>query len=170
MPDFIEEGLRRLKYTNPASSVELRTEDLVKTLERPDRYDLVLYAYESDVLGSMSESINRVGKIAVPSGYIMFEAAYKSGEYAGEEYPSEEEMYQEIDKSGGKVVDSVKWERDFLYAFNEKALKTMKQRIGELKTFRPDPGDVFDQYYKNQQLETEILDKYIECMTFLLKL
>jgi cyclopropane fatty-acyl-phospholipid synthase-like methyltransferase len=169
MPEFIEEGIRKVQEKNLTSKIELRTEDLTKTLKTDRKYDLVIYAYESDVLGTVSETITKLKNVTKDSGHIMLESAYRHPEYIGENYLTKSELYHEIDESGVETTDFIQWENEFVYSFNKKALRTIRQRVEDLKVSHPDLSEVFDDYYRNQVIDTEILNRYIECITFLLK-
>lgn len=57
----------------------------------------------------------------------------------------------------------------FTKEVNETNNVLIKKRINELKEAIPEKNCIFDDYYQNQLIGSEILDKYIKCVTYVLK-
>jgi cyclopropane fatty-acyl-phospholipid synthase-like methyltransferase len=169
IPGFIDEGKKKLAADNLLSRVELKIEDMRETVDNREKFDLVIYGYESDILGTIPVSISKLKRITKPAGFIIFEYVYKTDTEPGVEYPAKEELFAEIEESHTEIVDYTVWDKKYIYDFNESSRLTIKKRADELKTMHPELANLFEQYYKNQLREIEILNKYTDFITFLLR-
>jgi cyclopropane fatty-acyl-phospholipid synthase-like methyltransferase len=169
VPEFIAEGIKKIEHENLSSSMTLKAEDFIETLKQNKKYDLIIYGYDSDVLGTICETLLALKAIKKSNGYIVFESAFKHEEYEGKEYPSKTELFRDIDKSGLDILDFALWNKEFLRATNKQNNDFIKQRVEQLKIKHPNLSQLYDDFYRIQIGESKILDEYIECVAFLLK-
>lgn len=167
--EFIAEGNIKVKEINLYDSVVLKVEDLRNTLYDGIKYDVVIYGHDSDVLGSVFETLGVLLKKLKVGGYIIYETAFHDGRYEGGEYLSKGALYSAINNSGLQIVDQLKWDKDYMRRQNDKNNRLIKKRIGQLKEQYPSQSSLLDDFYLNQIQESKILDEFIECIAFILR-
>lgn len=166
--EFISEGKTKVKE-NQLSNCVLRAEDIRKTLSDDVEYDVVIYGHDSDVLGSIAETIRTLSKKLKVGGCIIYETAFHNGRYEGEEYLSKKALYSAINSSGVQIVDQMKWDKDYMRRQNETNNRLIKKRIEQLKEQYPSQSALLGDFYFNQIQESNILNEFVECIAFVLR-
>ena len=169
IPEFIEEGNARIRENQLSETVVLRQGNMCETIAAPVKYDVVIYGHDSDAFGSIAKTLQVLSKKINDDGSIIYETAFHDGRYKGTEYFSEEALYSEIKNSGLQIIAQLKWNREYIRRQNEANNRLIEKRIEQLKEQHPDQCRLFDNFYLNQIQESNILDEYVECITFALK-
>lgn len=167
--DFIKEGNEVLKDKALRGSVTLLTGDMVNEIKRSERYDLMIFGYDTDILGSVKESLLSIKNLLKPNGAIIFETVFRNEDYYNEEVLSWEMLKKEIDASGLKIKDKVIWDQEIVKKINKENNIKIKQRVDELVKLHPADKEVFYDYLNGQYKESEILDHDLTCITLLLE-
>lgn len=76
VPNFIEEALNYAQAYDVADKVEFKTEDILMTLKNPSQWDIVIYGYDSEVLGDLNHTLAQLESCIKKDGYIILEYTF----------------------------------------------------------------------------------------------
>lgn len=168
MDEFVAAGQAAIAAAY-LDNCRLRTEDLRDTVSRGERFDLVIYGHDADLLGSCPATLAALAGITAPGGHILYETAYHDGHGDGGGCPSENDLRRNLAESPLLVVDQEPWPAGDLRELNRTNNRLMARRVAELSRDFPEQAELFAAYYQRQLDESSYLDEHVQCIAFLLR-
>lgn len=147
----------------------LRVEDLRAAVARGDRFDLVIYGHDSDILGPCPTTLATLAGITAPGGHILYETAYDDGHDQGGGCPTESDLRRDLAASGVPIQDQEPWPEGALRHLNHANNQLIGQRVAELRQRFPEQAALFAAYWQKQLEESAYLDEHVQCIAFLLR-
>lgn len=113
----------------------------------------------------------KVKKLLSFEGFVILDEGYRVDEGSEnlEKYPDHLQAYDRIGKAGFEVIEGHLGERDFIRHMNQQIIGFIQKRVEELKIQFPDRRYLFEKYLEAQKIESDILENYMQCITWLLK-
>ena len=168
--EFIESAIKHSIENNVSDQLEFVSQDLLEFIDRSEKFDIVLYGYDSGILGDVFATIECLQKCVSDSGYLILEIAFTSDKKAKiEGLPTETELFEQLNKSGLETIDKIFWEKDKIKTINNKNNILINKRIEELKKFNPGQTQIFERYMSNQINECKLIENEMICSTWILK-
>ncbi len=170
VPEFIEAADKVSAEKLFDNRLEFHTGNILEYIDKEDKYDLVLYGYDSEILGNVSETISRLIKCIDANGYCIMEiACTPEGKPRLEGLPTEKELLWQMRESPLQVVDKIYWDIDKIKSINNYNNECINNRISELKEQFPGSIDLFDRYMANQIEECKLIENDMICSTWILR-
>jgi len=166
--EFIQEGKEKIKDIDLKGNVTLIADDISNIINQDSKYDLIIFGYDTEILGTIKESLDKIQKIKTKNGSIIFETVYKIDDYDDNNFPTKKMLEKEINNCNLSIKDMIVWEQDYLISMNIENNIKIKKRVDELINFEPDKKQLFLEFYENQLKESNILDNYLRCVSILL--
>jgi cyclopropane fatty-acyl-phospholipid synthase-like methyltransferase len=165
--DFIEEANIYAKKFSVSDMVEFKTENILETLKTTTKQDIVIYGYDSDVLGDLDKTLRHLKNCVKEDGYILLEFMF--GEQLTEGIVNNKEMTNIIEQTGYRILDRIDWNRETLKQTNRQNTEVIQENVERLISLYPDKEEIFNEYLQNQIDECEELENEYICTTLLLK-
>lgn len=170
VPEFIESANKHSIENSVSDRLEFASMNLLRVIDRPEKYDIVIYGYDSRILGDVYTSINRLQNCISDSGYLILEIAFTPDNKAKiEGLPTETGLLEQLNKSGLEAIDKIYWETDKIRTINNKNNILINKRIEELKKTNPEQTQIFKRYMSNQIDECKLIENEMICSTWILK-
>ncbi len=170
VPEFIESAIEHSIENSVSDRLEFASRDLLKIIDQHEKYDIVIYGYDSGILGDVYGTISRLQNCIFDSGYLILEIAFTPDNKAKiEGLPSETELLEQLDKSGLETIDKIFWETDKIRTINNENNIYINKRIEELKKANPEKTQIFERYMSNQIDECKLIENEMICSTWILK-
>jgi SAM-dependent methyltransferase len=168
--DFIESAKRHSIENSVHDRLDFVVSDFLDYINQNNKYDIVIYGYDSGILGDVPETITRLQDCISDSGYLVLEIAFTPDDKKRiEGLPTKRELLEQMDKSDLMIVDQIFWATDTISAINKKNNFHINKRIEELKKAYPEKTEIFDQYMSNQELECKMIENEMICSTWILR-
>lgn len=170
MPEFIEEARSYAAKWSYSKELQFEVGDIKEIVEKGGGFDLVIYGHDSDIFGNVMESLLELGNCVSDQGWIVFEGVYSlNSEHNPEGFPTESELFAQIEKSRMEIVGQIVWDREKLKQINQSNTASIREQINRLVNSHPDKKEMFHAYLKNQIEECRELENNLACLTILLK-
>lgn len=166
VPEFIEEANRYAEAGGVADKVTFKTEDIQDTLKACAKQDILIYGYDSEVLGDLTDTLKELTKCIKADGYIMLEFMFAA--QVAEGLVDEDGMKNSIEQSGLRILDRIDWDKDALKQSNVRNTEIITANVERLIFQNPDKEAIFREYLENQIDECEEMEKDYICTTLLL--
>jgi ubiquinone/menaquinone biosynthesis C-methylase UbiE len=167
VPDFINEANNYANSYAVADKVKFRIEDIIETLKTPALQDIVIYGYDSEVLGDLNNTLRQLACCITTNGYIILEFMFTDQPADG--MLTDKEMTNTINQAGYRILDRIDWDREVLKQINKQNTDIIKMNVEDLILQYPDKKAIFHEYLQNQINEcVESENRYI-CTTLLLR-
>lgn len=165
--DFIEEAKEHAKICGVSEKIRFETEDILETIKKTSQKDIVIYGYDSEILGDLGTTLRQLTKCVKPDGYIILEFMY--ADRMTEALIDDKEMQQVIAQTGYHMVDRIDWNRETLIQANRHNTAIIQENVNRLVAQYPDKQEIFEEYFQNQIDECEELENESSCTTLLLR-
>ncbi len=171
LPDFIAEANEKAKKQSVAEKLQFMLEDIVESVEKYHDKDLVVFGYDTEVLGDIGESLVKIQPCLKPGGFVLLETVFAvDEELQSEGVVSRELLIQEIEQTGAVIIDSCEWTQEDMRQLNSENTAKIRKRTEELIEKYPDHQELFEEYIENQEAESAMLEEEMRGITLLLKL
>jgi hypothetical protein len=147
--------------------VEFKTENILETLNTTTKQDIVIYGYDSDLLGDLDSTLNQLKNCVKEEGYILLEFMF--AEKLTEGMINNKEMTNIIEQTGYRILDRIDWNREILKQTNRQNTGVIQENVKRLISIYPDKEEIFNEYLQNQIHECEELENDYICTTLLLR-
>jgi cyclopropane fatty-acyl-phospholipid synthase-like methyltransferase len=164
---FINEASNYAVNYLVADKVEFKTENILETVKKPFKVDIVIYGYDSEILGDLKNTVQQLAKIIKEDGYILLE--YMLSDKPDDEFLSNKEMQNIIEQSGFQLLDRIDWDGELLKQTNKQNTEIIERNVNHLISKYPDKKKLFNQYLQNQIEECKELENDYFCTTVLLR-
>jgi cyclopropane fatty-acyl-phospholipid synthase-like methyltransferase len=165
--DFIEEANIYAKKFAVSDMVEFKTQNILETLNKTTKQDIVIYGYDSDLLGDLESTLKHLKNCVKEEGYILLEFMF--AEQLTEGMVNNNEMTNIIEQSGFRILDRIDWNRETLKQTNRQNTGVIQENVKRLICLYPDKEEIFNEYLQNQIDECEELENEYICTTLLLR-
>lgn len=170
VPEFIDSANRHAIENSVDNRLDFIAGNLLNYIDRKEKFDIVIYGYDSGILGDVYESVLRLRDSITDSGYLIFEIAFTSDHKDKiEGIPTENELTEQLVKTNFRIIDKIFWDIDMIKTINKKNNHYIKNRIEELKVKYPAKTEIFERYMKNQIEECNLLENDLICSTWILR-
>lgn len=170
MPEFIKSAIQYSIENSVDNRIDFKTDDILKAIGRNEKYDIVIYGYDSDILGNVYDSISQLQNSISDSGYLILEIAFTpDGKERTEGLPTEKELLEQFDKSDLKTIDNIFWDTTKIRTINNRNNNHINKRIQELKKIYPEQTRIFERYMSNQIDECKMIENEVICSTWIMK-
>jgi cyclopropane fatty-acyl-phospholipid synthase-like methyltransferase len=165
--DFIEEANKYAKIYGVSDKIIFKTEDIIETLNKTSQQDIVIYGYDSEILGNLDNTLRQLTKCIKKDGYIILEFMF--ADQLTEEVITDKEMNEIIVQAGYHILDRIDWNREKLKQTNLLNTEVIEENVKRLITQYPDKKEILNEYLQNQIDECEELENDYFCTTLLLR-
>lgn len=170
VPEFIASAQKYAKEYYVADSIKFVVGDIREMISNRQKQDIVIYGYDSGVLGDVKEALLQLGKCLSTSGWIILEVAYTPDDQEQiEDLPSERDVNRLIESSGFHKVDKIIWDRREIKRVNQSNNQKIQHQIAALIKAHPDKARLFRQYMDHQLEECAAMENNMICSTWLLQ-
>lgn len=166
VPDFIEEAEKYAKNYGVFDSILFKTEDIIETIKTITKQDIVIYGYDSEVLGDLDRTIRELANCVKADGYIILEFMFADQLIEG--MLNDKEMNNIIAQTGYCILDRIDWDREVLKQINRQNTEMIEENVKRLISQYPDKKEIFNDYLQNQIDECAELENQYICTTLLL--
>ena len=170
MPEFIKSAIQYSNENSVDNRIDFKTDDISNYISRNEKYDIVIYGYDSEILGNVYNSISQLQNSISDTGYLILEIAFTPDEKERiEGLPTEKELREQLDKSDLKIIDNIFWDTNKIRVMNKQNNNHINKRIQELKKNYPEQTRIFERYMSNQIEECKMIENEIICSTWIMK-
>lgn len=166
VPHFIEEAIKYAKEFGVSNKVVFKTQDIVEVVNSISKQDIVIYGYDSEVLGDLKSTLEILTNCIKDDGFIILE--FMVSKTISKNGITEIKMIDIIHKSNYQILDRIEWDIEKLKRTNEKNTAIITENVNKLKSKFPDKVDIFKEYLQNQLNECFEIENEHSCLTLLL--
>lgn len=170
VPEFIEEARQLSKKLNLSERLSFIAGDFIKIIPTIKEQDILIYGYDSEILGDIRTTLNTLSPSVTANGIIILECMYAANNaHRTTGIPTEPEMLQQINSTGLKIIDRITWDINKLKEVNKLNNTVIKKNAAQLAALHPDKEPLFNRYFENQLQECLEIENDFTCETILLK-
>jgi SAM-dependent methyltransferase len=168
--EFIESGIQHAIEKSVNNKINFKSGNLVEYVDKAGKNDVVIYGYDSCILGDVYETIQHLENCIQDSGYLILEIAFTpDSKDIIEGLPNKKELDEQLEKCCLKVLDKIFWEIDNVIMINKKNNIFINKRVQELVVKYPTKKHLFEHYRDNQIEECRLIEHEMICSTWILK-
>lgn len=167
MSPFIDVAKTRSIEHNLQHKVRFKVEDMNDAITHYKNFDFVVYAACGDILGNPIEALKKVKQCIKPHGLVLIDDAFAFEPLDG--YLTQSMWENAISQSGFKLIDYIIISKETQENLKQKQLSTIFQRVHELKALYPEYRYLFENYYRAQVEEWDILMNHVYGVTLCLR-
>lgn len=169
MPDFITYAKNKAIENKVDNLCSFEVEDIGKTVDRVNNFNIVILGAVGDVLGNQKETLIKLIKTIKKGGFILIDDVYSRKTNKDSKYITKKKWKQIFDELNLILVtDKIANESD-IKSTNDEQQALIKQRVEELKKKYIDKASLFDGYIASQLDECKELENDIDPVTLLLQ-
>ena len=170
VPEFIEAATARALELGLNQRLQFIAGDMRAAIATASPVDLVIYGYDSEVLGDVQESVEALKPCLAPGGHVLIEVAWsKSEERPIEGLPGEATLREQLAATDFELIAESVWAVEDLQAFNRQALVWQRKRAAELQKQYPEKKALFQGYIEEQIDACREVEEDMLCATWLLR-
>lgn len=170
VPEFINSANQHALKNSVSNRLDFIVGDLLEYLNKKEKYSIVIYGYDSSLLGSVYETVLQLRNSIIDSGYLILEIAFtQDSKNKIEGLPTEKELIEQLDKTDLKIIDKIVWDIEKIKTINDHNNIFINNRIKELKIKDPAKTSIFEKYMNNQIEECKLIENDMTCSTWILK-
>lgn len=167
VPEFIEEASHYAKIYGVSDKIIFKAEDIIETIKKTYKQDIVIYGYDSEILGDLENTLKHLTKCIKTDGYLLLELMVVIQQTEGMITASEMETIIEL--TDYRILDRIDWNRDTLIQTNKHNTEIIKENVKRLMFQYPEKKEIFNEFLQNQIDECEEIENDYICTTLLLK-
>ncbi len=169
VPEFIEFANQHSIENSVNDRLNFSIGDILEYIGRNEKYDMVIYGYDSGLLGDVYNTISQLQNSISDSGYLILEIAFTLDQKERiEGLPAKKELLEQLDKSVLKTIDKIFWDTNKIRTINNQNNNYINKRIQELKKTYPEQTQIFERYISNQMDECKLIENEMICSTWLM--
>lgn len=157
-PPFIDIAKKQSRKRGFQDRLTFKVMDIQEAVTTFRDFDLLVAGYDTDVLGSEVETLKKISSCVKPEGMIIYETANES-------YDT---ILESIKESNLTVIATNLYSRAEKIKINTFNTEKIKNRAHELIQKYPAEADLFKQYIRDQEEESEDLNNNLCWGIFLL--
>ncbi len=171
MPLFVTEAEKWARKYKVSELCRFEIDDIRIRLDTLKDYDLIILGSIGPVLGNIEATLRKVKESLSSEGFVILDDGYRldEGPENLKNYPNHLHAYEQIEKAGFEVMEEHLGEQEFIQHLNQQINAFIQKRVEELKIKFPERKHLFEKYLETQRIESDILENYVQCVTWLLK-
>jgi cyclopropane fatty-acyl-phospholipid synthase-like methyltransferase len=171
MPLFVTEAEKWARKYKVSELCRFEIFDIRIRLDTLKDYDLIILGSIGSVLGNIEATLSKVKESLSSKGFVMLDEGYRLDESPENlyNYPDRLQACEQIEKAGFEVMEERLGVQEFNRHSNQQIIGFIQKRVEELNIQFPDRKHLFEKYLAAQKIESEILENYMQCVTWLLK-
>ncbi|MFC4870920.1 class I SAM-dependent methyltransferase [Negadavirga shengliensis] len=170
VPEFIASAKKYAREHDVDHSLEFMCGNFVSILPTIKNQDLVIYGYESDILGDLKTTLHQLRTCVKDNGYMMIEYIFLDNSQKGKiDGLTEKELLRVIKESNCKLIGRRDWDRERVKGVNRSNNALIRQNVASLIEKYPENANLFENYFRNQLEECDALENFFTCTTMLLR-
>ena len=154
---FINEAIEFSRNENVSQSIDFQVMNIKEVVEYFSDFNLVIFGYDTEILGDESETLKQIKKCCTNGGYIIFETAHHSFN----------ELMNLISKTELVIVDKFVYKKNEIKQINSFNTEKIRQRAEDLIIEHPIDEELFKTYVTSQAEESLELENSL-CWVILL--
>jgi cyclopropane fatty-acyl-phospholipid synthase-like methyltransferase len=166
LPEFIKEATKYAGKYGVSGKILFKVEDITETVKTTSEQDIVIYGYDSEILGDLDATLRQLAKCIKDDGRILLEYMYADHQTEGMQTAGE--MIESIERSGFHILDSIDWNGETLKQINRQNTDIIRMNVEGLISRYPHKKEMFSEYLQNQIEECEKSETEYSCTTLLL--
>lgn len=167
IPAFIEEAVKYAREYGVSDRIEFKAADIIETIKTTHKHDLVIYGYDSEILGGLGDTLRRLSTCIKRDGFMLLEFMFAERSIEG--IISCDEMKATIERAGYHILDRIDWNREAIKLTNSRNTAIIEKNVKRLLLQYPGKKELFKNYLKNQIDECLELENDYTCTTLLLR-
>ncbi|QQS36055.1 MAG: class I SAM-dependent methyltransferase [Ignavibacteriales bacterium] len=133
-------------------------------------FDIVILSAVGHLWGDFYKTLTALKNCTKEKGIIIIDDAYTIDGNGDEHlYPSRKNVLKDISDCGLEIITEKIIGDDEIKQTNENNTRLIISRAEQLKKKYPEKSNLFDEYIKRQQTETELFGTRIKCVVWVLK-
>ncbi|MGM0214613.1 class I SAM-dependent methyltransferase [Enterococcus sp. AZ109] len=174
LPDFIKDAKRKAVEVQVEEWCEFVVGDVNEAVEQEHEYDIAIFGAVGDVLGEVSELLQKLKQVIKDQGFLLIDDAYLVGElanirYQNYDYLTLDQWNEAFQQAGFKVIATQVIDTSNENERNEHNNQLIRRRAEELSQKCPEKRELFLSYVQSQENETEDIATDIVGATWLLQ-
>lgn len=169
--EFIEFANFKSKELGVDSLCRFETADIrIKVNELTD-FDIVILGSIGPVLGNYYQTLTSISNCIKEDGLIIIDDGYIDNDdnIAHPHVLKKDEMIKQISEAGMQIKDELVFSMDEKEPSNHYILERLTQRCKELIEMHPENRNLFENYIRKQEYETELLETKIISSTLVIR-
>lgn len=171
LPEFIDDARKVAAVLKVDHKCSFEVADARERIASLSDFDIAIIGAVGQLFGDTRQTLEKVGATLKSGGHIILDDGWLPDEsnsgYSRCQHKSA--FYQQISQAGFDIVSEINFEQDFINNANNEMMEAMKQRIDELIKSEPHNRELFLQYLRVQQFETDMMATEMVCALWLLK-
>ncbi len=171
---FIIEARQKASEYNVSHLCRFITGDIKIHIDEVEPADLVIYSAIGYLLGNLENTVEKLRKCVKPGGYLVIDDGFldDSVSVAPQHYencPNHAEALRQLRAHGDSLIYEYVYPQSEIVAMNRHDLLLIRNRAEQLSKKYPDRQELFREYVKMQEMETEILNTKITSAFWIIK-
>lgn len=166
VPEFIEEAQAYAKTYGVEDKLNFRTENLLETIHKTSSQDMVIYGYDSEILGDLATTINYLSGCIKDNRVMVIEFIVALRPTEG--MLTDQAMMDTLKECPYTMLDRIDWDVETLRQVNQKNIRIIARNIQQLTLQYPNMKKIFMDYLENQKTECSYMENDCTCTTILL--
>ncbi|MTI22256.1 class I SAM-dependent methyltransferase [Fulvivirga sp. RKSG066] len=169
IPQFIESAKAFTLARQYADDIYFKKADVREVIPKIKQADILIYGYDSALLGNVKETLDLLKTCIARDGYIILEAACAIDIENISESMTQAEFSQQLIDSKLKIVDHVIWPQSQVRKINRHNNKHIADAVEKLSKLYPEKERLFRSYLRHQLNQSKALENDMVCSTWLLQ-
>lgn len=171
---FLEVAIQKAKEFKVSDLCHFEFGDIRKFTKVGKDFDLVIYASLGNILGDYQEIVKNLRKLIPTGGYMLIDDGFlkdvsKIDRVGYEHYFQHDKVVEQLTSFGDKIIQELIVPDETIHSINYEYLDLIKRRSKELLEERPELKRTITDYIKNQEIECELIDKYVTGAVWLIQ-
>lgn len=171
---FLEVSVQKAREFQVSHLCQFEYGDIREYTQTERDFDLVIYASMGNVLGNYRQIIGKLRRMVRPGGFVLIDDGFlknvsKIDREGYEHYFPQDKVIQQLASFGDEIIQEVIVPDETVHSINYGYLDFIKERSKKLVKNKPELKAAISNYIRNQEIECEIIDKYITGAVWLLR-
>lgn len=166
-PAFIAEANRIAQDRRLTNLVQFEVQDMVDEVEMNRHYDLIVFGFDSESVGPLTEALSRIRKCLTTQGHLLLDTIWAQPGRSQGEIATEADTLSAAKNAGLYLVDREILDRSLVEAQNASNTELIRRRALELAEKFPAHAAAFHAYVQKQEEESRMLSEDVQCACLL---
>ncbi|KMQ51320.1 putative methyltransferase [Chitinispirillum alkaliphilum] len=169
--DFIRFAKQRAEEWGVDDCCTFEVGDIREAVCHLPRYDIIVLGAIGPVFGNYYTTLTTLSKNLNPNGAFIIDDAYieDSSEFSHPLILSLSQLKEQVDNANMRLAENSPVSKAEVVSSDNRILKNLKRRCGELAQKYPDKKSLFMNYIKKQDFESQVNATKVVCTTMVIK-
>ncbi len=169
--EFIEEAEKKAGEFGVDHLCSFKVDDIRKTVNEIDPHDVIILGSIGPVLGDFYSTLTSLSGCIKKNGIIILDDGYieDDSDYAHPLIQKKRIVFKQIRDAGMHLIEEIICKKDEIMETDKYIFGWIKKRCDELIEKYPDKKNIFEDYIKNQEIESNVLETKIVCSTMVIR-